>query len=269
MTQGYSFIKNMSELSIYLISLRKDENRRNQLASNFCSCYDNFILFDAVDGRALDVDAYYAAIESHFKCNKSLMTPGEVGCALSHVGVLEQFLKSNKKFALIIEDDVIGTDEDLGYIEEVTSYLDDYSILICGGQLYNHLTKRLVYGKRLVEKVYEVADASKPYVSSTCCYVVSRNAAERIIKHQKNSLTVADDWSSFFGDAKFNFYFANILQHPQDQSLSNIEAFRSRKKQRGLNLISLVQLMPVIKKRLKAEIFRMRARFDKRWKNLL
>lgn len=262
-------MKNRPELTTYLISLRIDENRRNRLASSFRDCYDRFILFEAIDGRALGVDAYYAAIASHFKCSKTLMTPGEVGCALSHIGVLEKFLISNERFALVIEDDVIGTDADLGYIDEITQYLDDHSILICGGQLHNRLTKRLVYGQRLVDKVYKVAEASKTYVSRTCCYVVSRDAAKKIIDYQKNSLTVADDWGAFFGDTKFNFYFANILQHPQDLSLSNIEAFRNGKNEGQATLISLIQLIPVVKKRLKAELLRLRAMFDKRWKNLL
>lgn len=260
----------MSNFITYLISLKKDENRRLSLSLKFPERYQQFILFDAIDGRSLSADDYYSALSTHFKFNKTLMTPGEIGCALSHVRVLEKFLMSDKKFALIIEDDVIGDDTDLEYIESLVECLDDNSILICGGQLINNLTKRLLFGEKIFGSIYRVANASKCYISGTCCYVVTRKVARHIIDHQKNMLTVADDWGVFFKDSKkFNFYFLNILEHPQDLTSSNIEEHRQSKQTSKLSFYFFVEIIPFLTRRVRAEFLRILTIFNRKWKNLL
>lgn len=35
------------------------------------------------------------------------MTPGELGCAMSHIAALKRFLSSDEEYAIIFEDDVI------------------------------------------------------------------------------------------------------------------------------------------------------------------
>jgi len=47
------------------------------------------------------------------------MTPGEVGCALSHMKAYENLIHSGEEYALILEDDVIGNDKDIEKIQEL------------------------------------------------------------------------------------------------------------------------------------------------------
>jgi len=60
------------------------------------------------------------------------MSPGELGCTMSHIKALEQFLKSDNDVALILEDDIMGTDENIQKLIDLNvSSIDDNSIVMC------------------------------------------------------------------------------------------------------------------------------------------
>lgn len=63
--------------------------------------------FAAVNGRALDESHPDFSALSYKLLHGRRFIPGEVGCYLSHIGALRQFLDSNADHALILEDDVI------------------------------------------------------------------------------------------------------------------------------------------------------------------
>jgi glycosyl transferase, family 25 len=67
-----------------------------------------FVRLPAVDARALTAEQQ-AALDEHEYRRKHGMTPvlGELGCYLSHVEVMRQFLASPARFALVLEDDVL------------------------------------------------------------------------------------------------------------------------------------------------------------------
>lgn len=47
-----------------------------------------------------------------------ILTPGEVGCALSHVKALEYFLETDDSYCLILEDDIKGGDKELNELKK-------------------------------------------------------------------------------------------------------------------------------------------------------
>ena len=67
-----------------------------------------FTRLPAVDARALR-DNQRASLDEPAYRRKHGMTPvpGELGCYLSHVHALQQFLASRARFALVLEDDVL------------------------------------------------------------------------------------------------------------------------------------------------------------------
>ena len=100
-------------IPIYLVSLEQDTKRREELKLRFPNHYDDFIQINAVDGRKISAKEYYdKTIEYFIKTNKT-MSPSELGCTLSHIKALEEFIKTNNNYALILEDDVIGEDKDI------------------------------------------------------------------------------------------------------------------------------------------------------------
>lgn len=212
---------------IYLISLKEDEAKRNKLFSQFPKHSVNFIYNEAVVGKALLAGEYYSNMIGSFKENKRLMSPGEVGCTLSHIAALERFLESGSEHALIIEDDVIGSDEDLEKINQYIPYMDGCSILMCGGQT-GLLSRFFQVGKKdpRADDLFLVHPFSYQYIYRTCCYLVNKKSAKAILNHHRRVLTVADYWAEIFQGVEVDFYYSNILQHPLDFSSSTIESER-------------------------------------------
>lgn len=213
-------------IPIYLISLKTDEDRRRELEKRFNNFYSCFKYIEAVDGRKLDAKEYYNKIIPYYLELKNIMSPAELGCTLSHIKALNDFLQTNEPYALILEDDVIGSDQDLKSIFDITANLDSNSLLICGAQ--NGLSRRHQLGKWIDNKgVYEVANFSYSFVLRTCCYVVTRKTAQQIIDFHSINLTLADKWDCFFNNTSTKIYYINALHHPEDLADSHIEADRA------------------------------------------
>lgn len=214
------------KIPIYLVSLESDEARRAQLKERFLNYYEQFIYIKAIDGRKLSASEYYEKSKQYFVKNKEIMSPGELGCTLSHIKALEEFLETDSQYALVLEDDVIGHDNDIDFIFENVLSLSLDSLLLCGGQVKSK-SSRYRFGKNTdSSKIYKVAYFSYAFVYGTCCYVVTRKSAQQILNYHNNSLTIADKWGEFFKGTSTEIYYTNALSHPQDLTNSHIEKER-------------------------------------------
>lgn len=212
---------------IYLVSLEKDTTRRDILKKRFTNQYSKFKYHPAVDGRLLFSKDYFNYILKYYVKEKKLMSPGELGCTLSHIEVLTKFLESDSKYALIFEDDIIGSDRDIKAIEGIIPYLDECSIVICGGQ-NGLLSRYFQFGKPLkyYPDLYLVHPHSYQYIYRTCSYLVTRKAASLILEYQTKHTVVADHWAKIFKNTNIKFYYTNIFHHPTELTSSSIESER-------------------------------------------
>lgn len=217
---------NNNIMPVYLISLKYDVIRRDKLKKCFPVYYDKFIHVEGVDGRKLTAKEYFEKIRGYFIKYNKIMTPGELGCTLSHIKALKEFVETGCRYALVLEDDVIGRDVDLDRIFRSLNEMDLNSVLLCGGQI-SLFERRYQFGRRLKSiDVYKVARFSYPFVYGTCCYVVTRKSAQQILEHHSISLTLADKWDSFFEGSNTKIYYSNILSHPDFFGDSSIEKER-------------------------------------------
>ncbi|GAA3569146.1 glycosyltransferase family 25 protein [Marinobacter xestospongiae] len=216
-----------NSLPIYLVSLDKDHQRRQQLAAMLPSHHQQFRRISAVDGRELPAREFFRLAFGAMKQGHRLMLPGEVGCSLSHIQALEQFLDSGARAALIVEDDIIGTDEDLNATLALLPELPENGVLICGGQ-EGMPARKFLFGKATeTPGLFRLARYSHAYVFRTCCYAVTRSSARRILDAHAEHLKLADAWGSFFRHTNIDIYFANLLAHPEDLDNSHLEQERT------------------------------------------
>ena len=223
-------------IPIYLISLEQDIKRREELQQRFPKNYNNFILIKAIDGRKLSAKDYYDKTITYFIEKKQIMSPAELGCTFSHIKALKEFLKTDAKFGLIIEDDILGNDDDLVKISIISQQLDENSLFICGGQ-EGLLSRKYQYGKKTnIENVYELIKFSYKHIQRTCCYVITDKSAKTILKHQENHLTLADKSDEIFStaDPKMKIYYSSILSQPLDLKNSHIEQDRAKFKNKTI-----------------------------------
>lgn len=212
---------------IYVVSLNSAFKRREELEKKFKNQFDKLKFISACDGRLLQAKDYYSKILKYYKNNNKLMSPGELGCTLSHISVLSKFLESDSKYALVFEDDIIGCDEDIEKIGKIIPYLSENSLVICGGQ-DGLLSRYFQLGKNTKSNpdLYLLHPHSYQYVYRTCCYLVTRKSASMILDYHHNNLAIADHWGEIFKESKINFYYADIFKHPLDLADSSIEAER-------------------------------------------
>ncbi|WP_459818870.1 glycosyltransferase family 25 protein [Galenea microaerophila] len=243
-------MSNKRNIPIYLVSLNSDLERRNNLAKQFPKFFGDMINIEAVDGREMDARSYFNKVLPLFQKSNRLISPAELGCTLSHIKALEAFLKTEHKHALIIEDDIIGSDKDIENIFNLISSLDQYALLICGGQEGSR-SKRFVVGKEINnDGLWKISSFSYAYILRTCCYVVTRASAEQILNRQKEMLVLADDWSYFFKDTNSHIFYSGHLSHPVDLSNSHIEVDRNNFKQKFIlkNALSFPFLKKAVKR---------------------
>ena len=209
---------------VFVISLKSDEARREKLKERFKN-YGEFKLVEATDGRAMSAKEYYGYALPSLEAYGRLLSPSEVGCSLSHARAYEEFLKSDARFALILEDDVIGDESGIKKAFETAAKMDAGSALVCGAQ--DGLEGRFsAFGKKLDEDFWLVSKRSYGTIYRAAAYVLDRCAAEKILQTHKKALCVADFWQILLLKNGLKMYFSDIFAHPTDLAGSNIQAER-------------------------------------------
>lgn len=224
-------------MNIYIISVEDEKSSRwlgftqqafiKHLAQDFIKV--------GVRGADLPTKQYF---ELGVKGRSTALTPGEVGCTLSHLKALEYFLASEEEYALILEDDAIIAD-DLN-LETLSKALKDmqpaknFLFSLGGIQMKECLKVRgnILNQLFLNKPVLQVAPDFYHRVCCTVAYIVDRDMAETLIQYHAK-LRRADDWSYLFDfDHSAHIYMAHIIDHPiiaagtSNLSLSLIEAER-------------------------------------------
>lgn len=107
-----------ADIDIFCINLKARSEKKQIMIDQFKKHNIDVKFYEAIDGRTLDVkmlnDTKIIDIKNSKKFMKRDPTKfpfglkrGEIGCTLSHIDIILNFLKSPKQYLLIFEDDVI------------------------------------------------------------------------------------------------------------------------------------------------------------------
>lgn len=229
---------------IFIISLKKDEARRQKLKERFKS-YDEFSLIEAVDGRTMNAMEYFKHAVASFNAYGKFLSPAEIGCTLSHMKAYGEFLKSEAKFALMFEDDVIGSDEGIKEAFKLAEKMPSNAILICGCQ--DGLEGRFsAFGKRVDEKLYLVSAHSCSAIYRAAAYILTKDSAKALLETHKRAICTTDFWSYLLKENKLDMYFSDIFAHPTDLSDSSIQSTRDARGYERQNLKAYVSSLKYI-----------------------
>lgn len=88
-----------SKWHIFIINLESRADRKLICEQNFRNYPHTFVL--AISGKSLIGTAVV---------NNSQLLPGEIGCFFSHLKAVKALVKSNLKYAMVVEDDVVFTE---------------------------------------------------------------------------------------------------------------------------------------------------------------
>lgn len=115
----------MNNIKHVVISLMSEKKRRKDIYNNFASHNLEFMFFDAIIGANLNL-AELGVNDSPYERK---LSNGEVGCYLSHICVINDFLLSDADYIIIYEDDVTITNDYNTELNKIVKYLDGESSL--------------------------------------------------------------------------------------------------------------------------------------------
>lgn len=126
-------------LKLYVINLPKSVERRDSIESNLQSLGLDYEIFPAVDGHNLTTEqqslvktedqVYLPMAGDRQLFVEDKLSPGEIGCALSHLLVYQRILDSGDDCAAVIEDDCVLTPKFLEALDGVKCLPDDWDLV--------------------------------------------------------------------------------------------------------------------------------------------
>lgn len=195
----------------FLISVDESGVRlSNFYANNNLSSSDFNVV--GIDGRKLSsVDYYNLGIKKSFPP----LSPAELGCTLSHLKALTEFLKSDDQYTLVLEDDVLFN-RNINFNKLNLEFLGSDFVFLLGG--INLTLCKKARGKNFLFNNFNVLKVNKNFrrfLYYTMGYIVDREAAKKIIAYHQESCKKADDWAGFSEvNNSTQFYITDILDHP-------------------------------------------------------
>ncbi|ACR02366.1 glycosyltransferase family 25 protein [Thauera aminoaromatica] len=96
-------------IGIFIINLPEAVERRQRVSGHLAALGLDATVIEAVRGSTLSVAERASVADDPRSVGRygRVLTPGELGCAMSHVRAYEQLLCSGHQFGLILEDDAV------------------------------------------------------------------------------------------------------------------------------------------------------------------
>lgn len=199
---GTKKITPIRDLDIVYVNLDRRNDRLTTFKNNMINLSTPIYRFSAIDGYALSVPLH-PQLYHLFDKNDYNYRSGIVGCALSHISILIDFVNSpqSKKYLMIMEDDLYFNSEyhknGIGFEDTLETCL--YEMDKNGGDIMClQYTKRnkndMVNSNTPVIHKFNTREALAFSYGGTGCYVITKQGAIKLLDFiNKNSMTNAID----------------------------------------------------------------------------
>lgn len=174
---------------IYVISLiKKRPEKIERFKLNYPKDLGEFKIFEGVDGSLATLPDWW---NQHLK--------GSYGCYMSHIKILDDIIENNLKNILILEDDVIFSQDFTKKINDLYNYVPgDWEQFYFGGQ---HLTKPTVINEKILRG---------NNINRTHGYVIrSAEVSRKILQHIKDK----NFWQKHFPKHRYHIDYGYGLLH--------------------------------------------------------
>lgn len=189
-------------MKIFVINLASSPDRLSFVDNQLKGIGLDYERIDAVDGRLLNRKEMRSNVACvHCYCaSKRNLTPGEIGCSLSHIKACREIIKDNLLYACVLEDDVVIDGPKfrkvLGYIEDRLRKEADFPKVF----LMSNFA-----GMRRDKDSIEV-ERNPPNAWCADGYVLTRSAAQLILRANFPVVSVADVWNRWHDNLGLEIY---------------------------------------------------------------
>lgn len=174
------------KMRVFAISIPRFRKRYAYLSEHLHNYFGDEFEIVGVDGRTITNDAA-AAIG---------LSPAQIGCSLSHIAAYRRIVELDLPCALIVEDDCLLPHDIHTLLAQLEKTIRPGEAI----QLYNWSSQLSEFSTRNVVHVggyglYYPMQMSG--VGSTAAYIITRQAAEKLIRVNDPVKVSADNWSFF------------------------------------------------------------------------
>jgi glycosyl transferase family 25 len=238
----------LTHIPVFAISLPRFKTRYAYIKGHLAARF----------GNGYEIVGIYGAEVGADSVTDRRLTPGQIGCALSHLAIYKIMVERNIPHAFIVEDDVVLPTKICQILENLRPYFSDAGVIQLhnwgGGEEYsNHMSVRIP-GNMLLYYPMRASD-----LGSTSAYIIGAKAARGILAANYPVRVTADSWEFFFNHGAFET--ARIL-HPSPISEKPFETtvlpttYRSTYLDRGKFLAKRSILFPLVMIRRKMIILK-------------
>jgi glycosyl transferase, family 25 len=246
-------------IPIFVISMRSSENRRKNIANQFEKRNIVFEWFDAIEGKKLNDNDLNALVDVE-AVNKSpeWLTKGAIGCALSHYYVYKQIVERDLPYAVVLEDDVVISDDFMLVIEKVVPHLTTSEIVLMYATSWKplELAKHSCIPLTSTYSLYEPVHIDQPITASA--YLITKAACISMINTILPVRFAADCWGEFYknhGYKNLHCLFPAIIDTAD--SKSTIDYLKESRLTALLNSIDKNKIFPFY------QLLRLRRKYNK------
>jgi glycosyl transferase, family 25 len=175
-----SFMRRQCSLPpIWVLNLRRSVERRARIRDHLGALGLPFEIIEGVDGRAMtprDLAAVSSSRESLRLAGREL-TPGEIGCSLSHLELYRKQIDEGWDEVVILEDDALVDPAFVEVMKRIESLPADWELVL----LYHGHPQISFWGSRRLGCYRCVKFASTAW--GTVGYLLRRSGAQKLLAH--------------------------------------------------------------------------------------
>ena len=183
-------MKETDAIQVLVISLERSIERRKRVQEQLAKTSIQWNFLNAVDGYAMDKlpDSYQKAKVKRLQGYE--LTPGEVGCYLSHIQAWQTCIQ-NQKITLVFEDDFILSPRFEQTLNDLLSISDAWDLVRLSG-IYDTKDRLLISRTsfNLVENLGEPC--------GTASYILNPKAAKILLDHTHDIYEPVDHYLEHF-----------------------------------------------------------------------
>ncbi len=190
----------IKQIPITIINLKKDIDRRDNIARQLDNLNLKFDFFEAIYGDELSAEELDLAYNPKLSIDSGIraLTKGEIGATLSHFGVYQKMVDDDIDEMIIFEDD-IAIGQDCVTALDVVEYLPkNWEVFLLGYSLRTKQDSRLCHFNVNLENNPTSFGIGVPLkvLGGAFSYVINKKGAQRMLSYKSSIHRVIDYYTS-------------------------------------------------------------------------
>ena len=180
------------DMQVFVVNMAKDMDRREFITRQMDELGLEFEFFTAIVGKDLslvELRQHYNSLKAKRNQCRNL-TPSEIGCALSHIGLYRLILERQLPMALILEDDTILSNGIKDVLDRLQTYLQTEHPMIT---LLSPVNKTKGASVHTLGSRHQIYSYKRGFFTNG--YIITRAGARALIKFLYPVGDVADCWA--------------------------------------------------------------------------